>query len=576
MFRLMMGYIKQHKWVYLIVVLTLIIYDVTLLIPTQIIQKMVDSLANNLLTEENLVQDMLLLLLVTFLNYGMTFIWHLKLFQASINFKFEMQQRAFQKMVSMRTPFYEKFRSGDILTRFSTDVDGLMEMLGYGLMIVVYAGGMILFIIPTMFLIDWKIAIGAILPMIIMVILITIIGKMQDQAIEENRESVARLNTEVLEMVEGIRITRAYGKKDVLKSQFEKKTRSLSKKNNRIASLQALYPSLATIFLALSNVIVLSMGAGAIQDGRLSLGQLLALQLYVSSLLEPFWMLGDFILVYQTGTTSFDKLQGLIDTGDDMEPDGVIQLKDLTSVSFSNYSFSYPQAEIPSLSGINWHLQAGQTVGIVGKTGSGKTTLVRQFLRQYPIGQGDFTVNGESVLAIKRSSIEEKIGYVPQEHVLFSKSVRENIALGKVDSSMEEIEEAIATASFSKDIKEMSEGVDTLIGERGVSISGGQKQRVSIARAFLRNPDLLILDDSLSAVDARTESQIIQNIQRERVGKTTLIVTHRLSAVGHADWILVLDKGKIIEEGTPNQLIERGGWYYEQHCIQQQQERGQV
>ncbi|MFM0777153.1 ABC transporter ATP-binding protein [Streptococcus suis] len=575
MFKLIFDYVKQHKWLYLLVVVTLIIYDVTLLIPTQIIQRMVDTLTKNGLTERILVQEMGLLLLVTFLNYGMGFIWHLKLFQASVNFKFDMQQRAFKKMVTMRTPFYEKFRSGDVMTRFSTDVDGLMEMVGYGLMIVVYSGGMLAFIIPTMLLIDWKISFLAILPMIFMAVAFFFIGRKQDLAIDANREAVAQLNNEVLEVVEGIRVTRAYSKKAAQKAQFQERTKELADGGDRITSLQSLYNPLATVGLGLSTILVLVLGAGAVKSGQLSLGQVIALQLYVSSLLEPFWTLADFILVYQTGKTSFEKLQELIETGDDLEVDGSVEIAELDSISFKNYSFSYPQSDRPSLQEINWTLKAGQTVGIVGKTGSGKTSLVRQLLRQYPVGQGEFLVNHQSVLAFKRSSLEQKIGYVPQEHILFSKSVGENIAFGKRDSSLEEIEAAIATAAFSQDLERMSHGLDTMIGERGVSISGGQKQRISIARAFLREPDLLILDDSLSAVDARTEGQIIQNIQKERAGKTNVIVTHRLSAVNHADWVLVLDEGHIVEEGRPADLLAQEGWYYEQYQRQQSQEGGE-
>lgn len=575
MFKLIFDYVKQHKWLYLVVVVTLIIYDVTLLIPTQIIQRMVDTLTKNGLTERILVQEMGLLLLVTFLNYGMGFIWHLKLFQASVNFKFDMQQRAFKKMVTMRTPFYEKFRSGDVMTRFSTDVDGLMEMVGYGLMIVVYSGGMLAFIIPTMLLIDWKISFLAILPMIFMAVAFFFIGRKQDQAIDANREAVAQLNNEVLEVVEGIRVTRAYSKKAAQKAQFQGRTKELADGGDRITSLQSLYNPLATVGLGLSTILVLVLGAGAVKSGQLSLGQVIALQLYVSSLLEPFWTLADFILVYQTGKTSFEKLQELIETGDDLEVDGSVEIAELDSISFKNYSFSYPQSDRPSLQEINWTLKAGQTVGIVGKTGSGKTSLVRQLLRQYPVGQGEFLVNHQSVLDFKRSSLERKIGYVPQEHILFSKSVGENIAFGKRDSSLEEIEAAIATTAFSQDLERMSHGLDTMIGERGVSISGGQKQRISIARAFLREPDLLILDDSLSAVDARTEGQIIQNIQKERAGKTNVIVTHRLSAVNHADWVLVLDEGRIVEEGRPADLLAQEGWYYEQYQRQQSQDGGE-
>ncbi|MHC3756887.1 ABC transporter ATP-binding protein [Streptococcus suis] len=575
MFKLIFDYVKQHKWLYLVVVVTLIIYDITLLIPTQIIQRMVDILTKNGLTEQILVQEMGLLLLVTFLNYGMGFIWHLKLFQASVNFKFDMQQRAFKKMVTMRTPFYEKFRSGDVMTRFSTDVDGLMEMVGYGLMIVVYSGGMLAFIIPTMLLIDWKISFLAILPMIFMAVAFFFIGRKQDLAIDANREAVAQLNNEVLEVVEGIRVTRAYSKKATQKGQFQARTKELADGGDRITTLQSLYNPLATVGLGLSTIFVLVLGAGAVKSGQLSLGQVIALQLYVSSLLEPFWTLADFILVYQTGKTSFEKLQELIETGDDLEVDGSVEIAELDSISFKNYSFSYPQSDRPSLQEINWTLKAGQTVGIVGKTGSGKTSLVRQLLRQYPVGQGEFLVNHQSVLDFKRSSLEQKIGYVPQEHILFSKSVGENIAFGKRDSSLEEIEAAIATAAFSQDLERMSHGLDTMIGERGVSISGGQKQRISIARAFLREPDLLILDDSLSAVDARTEGQIIQNIQKERAGKTNVIVTHRLSAVNHADWVLVMDEGRIVEEGRPADLLAQEGWYYEQYQRQQSQEGGE-
>ncbi|HEL2006131.1 TPA: ABC transporter ATP-binding protein [Streptococcus suis] len=575
MFRLIFDYIKRHKWLYLLVAVTLIIYDATLLLPTQIIQRMVDILTKNELTQAILVQEMTLLLLVTVLNYATAFIWHLKLFQASVNFKFDMQQRAFKKLVTMRTPFYEKFRSGDVMTRFSTDVDGLMEMVGYGLMIVVYAGGMLAFIIPTMFFIDWKISLVALLPMLFMTLCIFFIGRKQDKAIDANREAVAQLNNEVLEVIEGIRVTRAYSKKVNQKAQFQARTKQLAQGGDRITSLQSLYNPSATVCLGLSTIFVLLMGAQAVKAGQLTLGQVIALQLYVGSLLEPFWTLADFILVYQTGKTSFEKLQELIETGDDLEADGSKEIAELSSISFKNYSFSYPQAERASLQDINWTLKAGQTVGIVGKTGSGKTTLVRQFLRQYPIGRGNFFINHQSVLDFKRSSIEEKIGYVPQEHILFSRSVGENISLGKVASSSEEIEQAIATAAFSQDLKRMTDGLDTMIGERGVSISGGQKQRISIARAFLREPDLLILDDSLSAVDARTERQIIQNIQKERAGKTNVIVTHRLSAVNHADWVLVLDEGRIVEEGRPADLLAQRGWYYEQYQRQQSQEGGE-
>lgn len=319
---------------------------------------------------------------------------------------------------------------------------------------------------------------------------------------------------------------------------------------------------------------MLLIGAAFIKTGQLTIGQVIALQLYMISLIEPFWMLSDFILVYQTGKTSFKKVTELIETTDDMKMSGKEELQHLISIRFHNYHFTYPQTKRPSLRNIAWQIEAGKTYGIVGKTGSGKTTLVRQLLQQYPVGRGEFQINGKFVGHYSRQSIEAMIGYVPQEHILFSKSVKDNIVFGKRNATLSDIERAIETAAFSEDLKRMPDGLETLIGERGVSISGGQKQRISLARAFIRQPEVLILDDSLSAVDAQTERRIIQNIQKLRANQTTIIVTHRLSAIQKADWVLVLEGGQIIEEGTPNQLLNKGGWYAEQYQRQQHQKGG--
>lgn len=572
MFKLLFSYVRQHKWTYLLVALTLIIYDATLVMPTKIIQGLMDHLANQTLTLTGLWQAVGLLVGVTLLTYVTSYIWHLKLFQQSVHFKFDMQQTAFKKLVFMRQPFYEKFRSGDMMTRFSTDVEYLSELVGYGMMIILYAGGMIAFIIPTMLLISWPIALAGLLPILLMVVGTYQVSKRHDDLIEESREALSRLNDEVLETVEGIRVIRAYSQKAQLAGRFREKTADLSQRWDAVAKYRALYMPMYSIMLGLATLLIIGTGLHFLQRGQVTLGQVIALQLYVVSLVEPFSMLSDFIMVYQTGRTSFAKLQALIETGDDMEVDGTLEVATFSEVKWEAYSFTYPQADRASLLDISLTLAAGQTLGIVGKTGSGKTSLVRQLLRQYPVGTGTFELNGQPITAYQRKAVEDLIGYVPQEHLLFSKSVSENIALGKQEASPADIAQAIETAAFTEDLDRMVDGLDTAIGERGVSISGGQKQRISIARAFIRNPQLLILDDALSAVDARTERKIIENIQRERAGKTNIIVTHRLSAVQHADWVIVMDEGRIVEAGTPAQLLAQGGWYYAQYQRQQSQE----
>lgn len=458
------------------------------------------------------------------------------------------------------------------MTRFTTDVDGMADMAGYGMMVLLFGGGLFAFIIPTMFFISWQLTLISFIPMIFLVVSTYFLSRKQEEYVEQNREAVAQLNDEVLESIEGIRVMRAYSRRDQQVKQFKKKTASLSKTGDKIASIQYSFGPLALLFIGFSTVLLLLFGGQSLASGQLSLGKLLALQLYLVFLIEPMWMMADLILVYQTGQMSYKKLKEVIDETDDLEPDGSHYLEEIDLVQFKDYSFSYPGAERKSLSGIDWTIQKGQTVGIVGRTGAGKTTLVRQFLRQYPVGEGEFLVNQQPIVAYNRRSIEDKIGYVSQEHILFSKSIRENIALGKKGASQEDLVEAIAQAAFADDLERMSHGMDTLIGEKGVSVSGGQKQRISLARAFLRDAELLLLDDSLSAVDAKTEQAIIDTIQKERKDKTTIIVSHRLSAVHQADWIIVLDQGQIVEEGRASDLLAQEGWYYEQYQRQQKQE----
>jgi len=272
----------------------------------------------------------------------------------------------------------------------------------------------------------------------------------------------------------------------------------------------------------------------------------------------------------QRGNASLDRvLETLNEKEDVRDPDNAKRLDGIDSVRFDDFSFQYPGTERKALDNINVLVRKGATIGIVGKTGSGKTTLIRQILREYPAGRGRLTIGEDPIEEIMKKEIREKIGYVPQDHFLFSKTVRENILFGNEGAGEEELEKAIRLAALDKDIEFLPNGLDTLVGERGVALSGGQKQRISIARALIKNPELLILDDALSAVDAKTEARIIENLRRERQGKTTIICSHRLSAVEHAHWIIVLEDGKIIEEGTHEDLLKKNGWYKEQYERQQ-------
>jgi ABC-type multidrug transport system fused ATPase/permease subunit len=280
--------------------------------------------------------------------------------------------------------------------------------------------------------------------------------------------------------------------------------------------------------------------------------------------------IGELINIMQRGNASLDRINDTLsyeaDVKNHEQPQHIDSPK---KIEFNNVSFQYPSSEVVNLNHVSFTVNRGDTIGIVGKTGSGKTTIVKQLLRQYPVGSGQITMSGVPIEKIPLETLQRFIGYVPQDHVLFSRTVRENILFGKKDGSDAELNKAIDLAFFRKDLEMLPDGLNTLVGEKGVALSGGQKQRISIARALLVNPEILILDDSLSAVDAKTETAIISNIRSERADKTTFITTHRLSAVEHADWILVLDEGKIIEEGRHQTLLANNGWYKEQYERQQ-------
>jgi ATP-binding cassette subfamily B protein len=256
---------------------------------------------------------------------------------------------------------------------------------------------------------------------------------------------------------------------------------------------------------------------------------------------------------------------------DVIETEAPIEVDVPESIEFDSVTFRYPSSSIDNLVDISFTLRRGQTLGIVGRTGSGKTTLLKQLLREYPMGQGTLKAGGVPLTELELDKLRSWIGYVPQQPILFSKTIRENIWFGSTDGVINEerLNRALELASFRKDVVFLPEGLETLVGEKGVALSGGQKQRVSIARAVIADPEILILDDALSAVDAKTETEILEGIRSERQGKTTLITTHRLSAVQHADWIIVLDEGRIIEEGTHEQLLQNKGWYKEQYDRQQ-------
>ncbi|MBO0443216.1 ABC transporter ATP-binding protein [Vagococcus fluvialis] len=564
-------YIKKHPVVYGIATFFALLSSVLAIMPNLMIQRFIDAIVDQTLAKENLWVYLITFLISIICIYVVDVIWVITLFGQSYRYQSELRKKVYQKLLHLRTPFYEKFRSGDLMTRMTSDIDYLGDTIGYGFMLIVSNVTWTISVLTIMIMTtSWKAALVSVLPLILFGYIVFKLWTKIDVLYEDNRDSVAKLSNEVLEMVDGVRVMRAYGKKDLEQERFQKRTSQVLKKANNLVVYNGVIAQIAKLLTGLSMGVGLTYSGFLVSQGQMTLGQLIAFQIYLGMLSGAVWGLSDIVLVYQQGNVSFRKIEELLTAEDTLEKSGSLVVEKIEQIDFEDYMFKYPTSEAVTLKTIDFHLERGETLGIVGKTGSGKTTLVKQLLRQYPVGEtGAIRINGRLIQDYDMKALEGLIGYVPQEHILFSKTVGHNIHFGNPLAGEEDMSEAIESADFSKDLDRMSEGLATLIGEKGVSISGGQKQRVSIARALIRQPDLLVLDDSLSAVDAKTERAIINNIQEIRQDKTNVIVTHRLSAVAEADKVLVLEDGKIVEAGTPSELLANKGWYYNQYMTQQ-------
>ncbi|MDF2857941.1 MAG: multidrug transporter ATP-binding protein, partial [Neobacillus sp.] len=337
-----------------------------------------------------------------------------------------------------------------------------------------------------------------------------------------------------------------------------------------VAKIDSLYDPTISIIVGISFFLAIAFGAKFVMSGELTIGELISFTTYLGLLIWPMLAFGWLFNIVERGRASYDRVAALLrenvditDKGDalDVVPSGDIQ--------FEITDFTYPGERIPTLKNISFQLNRGETLGIVGKTGAGKTTFLKLLIREFENNNGEITFGGKPLQEYKLEKLREAIGYVPQDHFLFSATVGENIAFTNPNASNKEIYEAAKLACIHDDILQFTDGYETVVGERGVSLSGGQKQRISIARSLLMNPEVLVLDDSLSAVDAKTEETILSALKENREGKTTIITSHRLSAIQHANLILVLDEGEIIERGTHEELMATGGWYKEMYLRQQ-------
>lgn len=569
-FAYLWSYFKQHKGRYTVVVTFMLVASAMYVAPTYLIRLFIDAILQDDFNHGTLLFYASLFLGSILVAYLTEFVWNYYLFIGSYDMQRKLRGEMMGHFLKMSPPFYHRFRTGDLMTRANDDVQVMGMTIGYGLMVFLNTSVYLAFIVGMMAVtVSWKLTLIALIPMPFLAYFIFKWGSLVDAKFTEAQNAVSEMNSEVLEIIDGIRVVRAFGLESATTSQFNEKTGETLAKNNEVSEIDSRFGPLITILLAISFVMSFGAGAFLVAKQEITVGAMVSFQVYLGMVVWPMISAGDLVNVMQQGAASWRRISEVLHTGDGLEKDGQHKLATVDTFRFQQFSFRYPESSRPVLNAVDLTIAKGDIIGIVGKTGSGKTTLLRQFGHHYPYSDQVPFINEHLLTDYQTDDLRQKFAEVPQEHTLFSRTIRENLLFGDANATEEQLWQALETACFAAEVREMKDGLETMVGEKGVSLSGGQKQRLSLARAFLRNSEFLLLDDALSAVDAKTEQSIIENLRNLEQSPTLVIITHRLSAITQANKIIVLEDGGIIQRGRHAELITQPGWYQEQYHHQQ-------
>lgn len=572
-------FFKKEKKRYIIGILFLALTSFANLVPPRVLGLMADQLDRGKISWAQYGLLVLAIIAAAIILYILRYFWRKQIWGGSAELERQMRSKLFNHFMIMDRTFYQRHRTGDLMAHATNDVSAIQNVAGDGVLTLVDSLMMGLSTMIAMIVfVDFRLTVVALLPLPFLAWGAKKLGDNLHDAFDKSQAAFSRLNNKTQESVSGIKVLKTFGQGKEDTAAFDRMVDQTININRKVFKWDALFDPLGTIIIGLTYTITIIYGGLLVTNKVLSVGQLVSFIAYIGNMVWPMFAIGYLFNILERGSASYDRVQKLLDEKPlitDARADDSLTDQDLNGeLKYQIKEFSYPdEKEVPVLQNIDFTLKPGQTLGLVGRVGSGKTTIIQLLLREFDNYEGKITLNGHDIREIPLNLLLREISYVPQNNYLFSTSIQNNIAFSQKNAEDNQIIAAAKKSDLHDDILQMPRSYQTLVGENGVSLSGGQKQRMAIARALLKQSKILILDDALSAVDARTETEILKSLRKERQNKTTLIATHRLTSVMNADLILVLKDGKIVERGQHDELIKKDGWYAEMWRKQELEEK---
>lgn len=572
MLQFLFRYIKKHKWQYIAGIITLFVVDIANIFIPKMTGVITDGLTQGTIAWNGIVQKLWMIVVLGVTLAVGRFLWRYFLFGASRQIERELRDDMFSHLTTMDVEFYNRNKTGDLMTHFTSDLDAIRQSIGIAVICVFDAVVMsLMVIIQMMYYVNMKLTLVAIIPMLMILFGELYYGRIIQKRYLARQEAVSQLTDFVQESFSGIRVIKAFVREKAQRYAFLKENKNNMDKNLAIAKMQAIVMPLLDVITGLSSLVTLVFGGYLALTGKITLGRFVAFNQYINMLVWPMLACGQCVDMFSRGGASLKRIYELfLEQTQVHDSENAVDGEAIQGhIVFRHLTFTHQGSVEPTLHDISLDIPAGTLLAVVGRTGDGKSTLVNLLLHLYNTKTGMINIDGRDINEIPIRELRENIAYVPQDNFLFSDTLRSNIAFGSEEDDMDALIHATKAACIHENIVQFPDGYETIVGERGVTLSGGQKQRSSIARALMKNAPILILDDALSAVDTDTEEKILLNLRKNRAGKTTILIAHRISTVQGADKILVLDDGYAREIGTHEQLVARGGIYHD--MVMQQQ-----